>query len=147
MLQIQSVPVFVSDQECALAFYRDVLGFQVLMDYQMTPDFRWLVVGPTDGGTEFILYCPAQSVNGDAEAEIRQRVGQWTGIILHTTNINEVYQQMVNKGVSFKWKPKLQPWGVYETIFTDPDGNQFHLVQRPNTFSFEHAGEFTAVPN
>lgn len=147
MLRVQSVPVFVEDQERALTFYRDVLGFQVLMDYQMTPDFRWVIVVSPDGGAEVILYCPAQSVNGDAEQEIRQRIGQWTGIILSTDNIQEVYQDLVAHGVSFTSAPRLQPWGVYETIFTDLDGNQLHLVQRPTNITFESVPQAVAASN
>lgn len=145
MLRVQSVPVFVDDQERALTFYRDVLGFQVLMDYAMTEDFRWLVVVPPEGGAEIILYCPAQSVNGDAAQEIRQRIGQWTGIIMLTDDIQQTYQEMVAQDVAFQSPPKLQPWGAYETIFTDLDGNQFHLVQRPSAIEYESSPQAKAV--
>ncbi len=145
MVRVQSVPVFVADQERALAFYCDVLGFRVLMDVQMTPDFRWLVVAPPAGGTEIILYCPAQSVNGEAEAEIRQRIGIWTGIILLTDDIEATHQAMAAKGANFVWGPRRQPWGAQEALFTDVDGNQFHLVQRPEQMSFAAQPELAAA--
>lgn len=146
MLRVQSVPVFVADQERALAFYRDVLGFKVLMDYQMTPDFRWLVVTPEMGETEIILYCPAQSVNGEAAEEIRQRIGIWTGMILHTQDIATAHRLLAAKGVMFHWGPKRQPWGAYEALFSDVDGNQFHLVQRPPQIMYEPDFELEGAP-
>ena len=65
---IGSVPVFVSDQDRALEFYRDKLGFEVVMDMPMAPGVRWLVVAPVRGATEFILFHP-NLAGADGEAE------------------------------------------------------------------------------
>lgn len=134
MVKLLSVPIFVADQERALAFYRDRLGLVVVMDIPMGPGFRWLVVAPPEGGTELILYCPQQASGADGEAEIQRRVGSWTGIIFATDDIDATYHALREHGVAFEFAPRLQPWGVYEAVFRDVDGNRLHLVQRPEGF-------------
>jgi catechol 2,3-dioxygenase-like lactoylglutathione lyase family enzyme len=123
------VPVFVSDQQRALEFYRDKLGFEVVMDNPYTgygPEgYRWITVAPKKGGTQFILYHPDMNPGGGEE--LQSRVGSWTGIVLFTDDIHGTYKKWKERGVAFDDEPSQQPWGGWETWFTDPDGNRFHL--------------------
>jgi catechol 2,3-dioxygenase-like lactoylglutathione lyase family enzyme len=128
--RVGSVPVFVSDQERALKFYRDQLGLQVVTDTQLGPTFRWITVTPGPGGTELILYRAVPEMNGDQTDEINARVGSWTGIVFLTDDIQSTYKTLSERGVEFEAEPSQQPWGGWETWFADPDGNRFHLAQR-----------------
>jgi catechol 2,3-dioxygenase-like lactoylglutathione lyase family enzyme len=129
--RLGSVPVFVSDQERALAFFRDKLGFEVAFDYQYGPEFRWLAVAQQLGGTEIVLFHPVPSVVGDRVEELNKRIGTWTGIVMLTDDIQQTYSLLRERGVEFTAAPRQQSWGGWEALFSDPDGNGFHLVQRP----------------
>lgn len=126
-----SVPVFVSDQERALAFYRDKLGFETTFDQRYGPDFRWVAVARRRGETELILFRPSPMIaTGDQLEELNRRVGIWTGIVFLTDDIQATYEMLRERGVEFQRKPAPQGWGGIEAVFSDPDGNYFQLVQR-----------------
>lgn len=129
MISLGMVPIFVSDQQRALEFYRDKLGFEVGMDDPYTgygPEgYRWITVAPQKGGPQLILYHPGMLPSGGDE--LTHRVGSWTGIVFYTDDIDETYKTWLERGVKFDAPPSPQPWGGYETWFTDPDGNRFHL--------------------
>jgi predicted enzyme related to lactoylglutathione lyase len=129
--RIGSVPVFVSDQQRALDFYTDKLGYEVALDMPIGNGVRWLTVRPTPGETEFILFHPALAgPNGQGE-EMRKRVGTWTGIVLLTDDCCASYRDLVERGVEFMSEPKQPFWGGWIVEFLDPDGNRFQLVERP----------------
>jgi lactoylglutathione lyase len=131
MLSLGMLPIFVSDQQRALEFYRDKLGFEVVMDNPYTgygPEgFRWITVAPEAGGPQLILYHPGMHPDQDRVKELQGRVGSWTGMIFHTDDIHAAYETLRGRGVPFEGPPSQQPWGGWETWFTDPDGNRFHL--------------------
>jgi lactoylglutathione lyase len=128
--RLGAVPIFVSDQDKALEFWRDKLGFVAVQD-QTYGDFRWLTVARQKGETEIILFKPVPSLGPGAEA-LKERVGTWTGIVFHTNDIQSDYETLRGRGVKFEAEPKQQSWGGLETWFFDPDGNRFHLGQMPN---------------
>lgn len=129
--RIGSVPIFVSDQERALTFYRDKLGFEVVFDQQFGPEFRWVTVARQRGETELVLFRPVPSIAGNQLEELEGRIGIWTGITFLTADIHSTYEALRERGVEFHNEPTPQAWGGTEAIFSDPDGNYFHLVQRP----------------
>jgi len=131
--RLGSVPIFVRDQDQALAFYRNQLGFEVLMDIPIGGGKRWISVVRQRGETELILFHPASySGNSERTEALEQRVGIWTGIVFHTDDIEAAYHALRGRSVIFSGPPKRQPWGGWEAYFSDPDGNQFHLTQRPS---------------
>lgn len=133
MMALGMVPIFVSDQQRALEFYTEKLGFVVVMDNPYTgygPEgFRWITVAPEVGGPQLILYHPG--MNPDDASLLEPRVGAWTGIVFFADNIQDTYKELVERGVKFDAPPSQQPWGGWETWFVDPDGNRFHLGTRP----------------
>lgn len=126
-----SVPVFVSDQDRAISFYRDKLGLEVVFDRQYGPEFRYVAVARRRGETEIVLFRPVRSIAGGQLEELESRVGIWTGIVFLTDDIESTYRMLSDVGVAFHNEPTRQAWGGIEAIFSDPDGNYFHLVQRP----------------
>ena len=125
---MKSVPVFISDQDEALGFYRDKLGLEVVADYHYSPEFRWLTLAAKKGDTEILLYRPAFEVPGASVEQLRSRVGTWTGITFLTDDIKSTYETLLARGVRFEGEPAEQVWGI-EARFFDPDGNRFHLGQ------------------
>jgi len=124
--RLGTVPVYVADQDRALEFYRDTLGWNVVMDTPLGPGQRWLVVQPQGGGTELSLFAPSE---GSPFAAMKSRVGEPTGYVFLTDDIQASYATLRDKGVQFPGEPKEESWG-WQVPFSDPDGNGFLLVQR-----------------
>ena len=116
--QLTSVTVYVTDQDRALAFYRDALGMEVRDDVASGP-YRWLSVAPAGAQTSLQLE--------KAGAETRQP-GTATGYILASNDMQADYERMLAAGVAFTYPPKENPYS-WETEFSDPDGNSFRFVQ------------------
>jgi catechol 2,3-dioxygenase-like lactoylglutathione lyase family enzyme len=130
-MQLTHVPIVVRDQDQALAFYTDVLGFEKRADYQLPGRPRWLTIGRKGERLEFIL------VQGDARVDLGLGPEAGSGghhIALTTTNCEQDYETLKARGVNFTvgnyTKPIKQAWGSSVTL-KDPDGNMFALVE-PN---------------
>ena len=135
MIRKQShASVFVLDQDAALAFYRDKLGFEVRMDMTMEGGFRWLTVGPK-GQPDFqlILIAPAAGPMFDAATaeQIRALVAKGAfGIgVFETDDCHAMYETLKAKGVQFMSPPTDRFYGI-EALVKDDSGNWFSLTQR-----------------
>jgi catechol 2,3-dioxygenase-like lactoylglutathione lyase family enzyme len=118
-LLVVSVPV--SDPDRAKAFYRDVLGFDVIADEPMGPDRRWIQLGPKGARTSITLVTWFESMPP----------GSLDGVVLATPTLDDDYADLTSKGL------KLTPiesefWGRY-TTFDDPDGNGYVLQAAPTS--------------
>ncbi|WP_426626223.1 VOC family protein [Leifsonia sp. McL0607] len=117
-VRIQTVTIPVADQDRSLAFYRDVLGFEVRADTAYA-DARWLSVAPEGSSVDFTLHAPFP---GQAAPGWQQ------GIVLHTDDIAGVVAALDAAGVEVTG-PDQVGWGV-QAQFADPDGNGFVLLQQ-----------------
>lgn len=117
-LSIGTVTIPVADQERALRFYRDVLGFEVRADNAFG-DQRWISVAPIDSTVDFTLHLPFPGQSGP---------GWQQGIVLRTDNADGVVAALRAAGVEVA-DPVRVEWGL-QTQFTDPDGNGFVLLQQ-----------------
>lgn len=106
----------VADQDRALRFYRDVLGFEVTADLDMPPG-RWLQVAPKGAQTVFTLSGPG--MGGFTPGEAR-------GIMLVTTDVDADSAWLAAAGVAVEGPDDL-PWGRMAS-FRDPDGNGLMLI-------------------
>jgi catechol 2,3-dioxygenase-like lactoylglutathione lyase family enzyme len=130
-MKLTHVPIVVRDQDRAVAFYTEVLGFDKRADYQLPGKPRWLTVGPKGQTLELIL------VQGEARVDLGLGPEAGSGghhVAFTTTDCQGDYEALKARGVDFAvgsyTKPIKQPWGTSAT-FKDPDGNLFALVQ-PN---------------
>lgn len=112
----------VADQDRALHFYRDVLGFEVTADLQMAQG-RWLQVAPEGAQTVFTLCGPGM---GDFEP------GAARGIMLVTTDVDADCARLAQAGTEVQG-PGEFPWGRMAT-FRDPDGNGLMLLTEKEGF-------------
>jgi serine phosphatase RsbU (regulator of sigma subunit)/predicted enzyme related to lactoylglutathione lyase len=122
-LRVNSVVVYVRDQDRSLQFYRDQLGFHVVLDVQIDADIRWVAVTPSEGSAVLgLVKAPKDSERG--------YVGRPTGVSLITEDIAAKFQEWSERGVRFLQPPTTMPWGLHSR-FEDIDGNQFELMQSP----------------
>jgi catechol 2,3-dioxygenase-like lactoylglutathione lyase family enzyme len=121
---ISSVTVFVRDQDKALDFYVNKLGFEKTADEPMGEGMRWVTVAPPGAATAIVL---AHGFGGYDEA----RIGQFSGVVFTTDDIQGTYAELSGRGVHFTEPPAAQPWGMMQAIFDDQDGTHFVLVQTP----------------
>lgn len=136
MIQRQShSTIYVIDQEEALEFYRDTLGFEVRTDMPMTEEggLRWLTLSPKgQPDLEIILMQIAAGPAFSAETaeELRSLVRKGAlGIgVFETDDIHGDYERLSKRGVEFASPPKEQFYGI-EAVVKDNSGNWFSLTQ------------------
>lgn len=120
-MHLQSVTVYVSDQDRALDFYTKKLGFEVRQDQPMGEGMRWIAVAPPGAQTAIIL---ARGF-GDWSQD---RVGTFTGVVLGSDDIQADYERLSQAGVPFSEPPTRQPWGGVQALLADQDGNGYVMV-------------------
>ena len=131
--KMSHVLIWVKDQQQALEFYRDKLGFEVDTDAAMGPDFRWLTMRIKDQpGFEIILAEPKAGMLLDEEsaAQLRSLIdkGVLGGGVFDADDIYKTYEDLKARGVEFKGPPSEQSWGT-ATVLKDNSGNWFSLSQ------------------
>jgi predicted enzyme related to lactoylglutathione lyase len=135
MIKIANAQLWVHDQDEALAFYTEKLGWEVRADVTMPEmgDFRWLTVGPT-GQPDFsvvLMAIPGAPVLDPATAEqVRDLMGKgFAGTVFLTTDDCQAsYEDLKARGVEFTEPPEERPYGI-DSGFRDPSGNAFRLTQ------------------
>ncbi len=117
---VRTTSVPVRDQDKALDFYVNKLGFEKRSDQPMGEGLRWVEVVPPGAQTGLVL------TKGYASAE--ENVGKFTGLVLAADDIQSTYEMLRDRGVHFTEPPATQPWGMKQALFEDQDGNGFVLV-------------------
>jgi uncharacterized glyoxalase superfamily protein PhnB len=126
--------IYVIDQDEALTFYRDLLGFEVNTDMTMDDSsFRWLTLSPKgQPDLELILAQVSSSpmFDDDTVEEMKALVTRGTfGIgVFETDDIHGDYERLSKQGVEFVSPPKEQFYGT-EAVVKDNSGNWFSLTQ------------------
>ncbi|MDS1113798.1 VOC family protein [Gordonia westfalica] len=122
-----------TDGEAALAFYRDLLGFEVRKDVGYE-GMRWLTVGPPNQpGTSIVLHPPAADP-GITDAE-RQTIleliakGSYGALTLATEDLDGLFEKLQANGVDIIQEPMDQPYGVRDAAVRDPAGNLIRIDQ------------------
>jgi catechol 2,3-dioxygenase-like lactoylglutathione lyase family enzyme len=121
------------DPEAALAFYRDILGFEVRNDvgYQ---GMRWITVGPEgQPGTSVVLYPPTASpgLTEDERRTIAEMMakGTYGSILLATKDLDGTFERVQARDAEVVQEPTEQPYGVRDCAFRDPAGNMVRIQQ------------------
>ncbi|MDX6637782.1 MAG: hypothetical protein QOJ01_1293 [Solirubrobacterales bacterium] len=135
MIKIANSQVWVHDQDEALAFYTEKLGFEVRMDATLPElgDFRWLTVSPAGQPDVAIVLMaiPGPPVM-DEEVANQVRSLMATGfagaVFLTTEDCQASYEELKARGVEFTEAPEERPYGI-DAGFRDPSGNSFRLTQ------------------
>jgi catechol 2,3-dioxygenase-like lactoylglutathione lyase family enzyme len=135
MIRIANSQLWVHDQDEALAFYTEKLGWEVRADVTLPEmgDFRWLAVGPA-GQEDFAVVLMAIPGPPVFEAETTEQIravmakGVAGGVFLTTDDVHASYEELRNRGVEFTEEPSERPYGI-DAGFRDPSGNSLRLTQ------------------
>jgi lactoylglutathione lyase len=115
--KIGTITIGVSDQDKALDFYMNKLGFEKVDDQPMSETERWLEIALPGTQTHIMLGLRGQS-GGD-------KTGM-TGFVLHTDNIEETCAMLKARGVTLTQELGTEPWGKWAQL-TDLDNNEFGI--------------------
>jgi catechol 2,3-dioxygenase-like lactoylglutathione lyase family enzyme len=129
--QVQVAGIYVRDQDEALAFYVDKLGFQVHTDAR-NGEYRWLTVQHSDQPTcQLGLFMPGPPVHDAATAQtLRAMVakGAMPPLVLVVDDCRAAYDRMRTKGVEFTQEP-MDRYGTVDAGFRDPSGNGWKMIE------------------
>ena len=145
-LGVQSVNVYVRDQDRSLQFYLDQLGFRLAFDAKLQSGDRWVAVSPPDGTAILALIAPK------ADSPEHKLIGRATHVSFVTEDVTATFLEWSRRGVRFSSTPRLKRlkyetkppvmpsagqsilgeqnpiWGGVFARFRDIDGNSFSLV-------------------
>jgi uncharacterized glyoxalase superfamily protein PhnB len=135
MIKIANAQLWVHDQDEALAFYTEKLGFEVQFDVTLAEmdGFRWLTVGPPgqDDVSIVLMAIPGAPVmDEETGGQVRDLMAKgFAGTVFLTTDDCQAsYEELKARGVEFTEAPEKRPYGI-DSGFRDPSGNSFRLTQ------------------
>jgi len=115
---VKFVSIPTTDQDRALAFYTERLGFKILTD-QPFGSQRWIELRIGSSDTRFVLFTTDEG----------PKPGSPFAGALACDNVERTYDELLANGVEFVSPPQRKPWGTF-AVMKDPDGNQFVLSSR-----------------
>jgi catechol 2,3-dioxygenase-like lactoylglutathione lyase family enzyme len=116
-VKFTSVPV--SDQDRALAFYTEKLGFRLLTDQPFSEDQRWIELGIPGADTRIVLF----------RFDEVMKPGSQMNVTFWSDDVETTVRNMKSKGVDIVMEPKREEWGT-AAAFKDIDGNTFVLSSK-----------------
>ncbi len=117
-IKIVSIPV--SNQDAALKFYTEKLGFKVATDQAMGPGQRWIELLIQGSNVNIALFTPPGHEN---------RIGGFQPMTFWCDDVFVTAAELKSKGVELAEEPRKEVWGTMAK-FKDPDGNQFVFSSR-----------------
>jgi predicted enzyme related to lactoylglutathione lyase len=114
---IKFVSVPVRDQNRALDFYTEKLGFTIITDQPFDEKQRWIELRIPKAETRVVLY----TMEGQED-----RIGTFSPVVFASGDVEKSYEELKARGVEFEGAPEKQPWGTFAK-FKDSEGNQFVL--------------------
>ncbi|MGO9581861.1 MAG: VOC family protein [Acidimicrobiales bacterium] len=132
-LSIHTTPLPHTDPEASLAFYRDILGFEVRTDVG-SGTMRWITVGPAGQQGTSILLAPPALDPGITDDERRMIVemmakGTYGWIMLATKDLDGTFEHVQASGAEVVQEPIEQPYGIRDCAFRDPAGNLVRIQE------------------
>jgi serine phosphatase RsbU (regulator of sigma subunit)/catechol 2,3-dioxygenase-like lactoylglutathione lyase family enzyme len=121
-VRLQSITVYVRDQDRSLRFYVEQLGFKLILDTVLPDGRRWVAVGPSEGSAMLGLEAAAP---GSAHYE---SIGRPTEVVFLAEDVQTKFAEWKQQGIRFREFPLEPSWGGAAATFEDPDGNSFALV-------------------
>ena len=122
-----------TDPEASLAFYRDILGFEVRLDVGYE-GMRWITVGPPDQPDTAIVLHPPAATPGLTDTERTTLLelmakGSYFGVNLASADLDETFAALESSGAEVVQEPTDQPYGVRDCAFRDPAGNLVRIQE------------------
>jgi catechol 2,3-dioxygenase-like lactoylglutathione lyase family enzyme len=132
-IRVANGQLWVHDQDEALDFWTNKIGFEVRADISMPElgDFRWLTVGPL-GQDDFSIALmaipgpPVMDENTQKQVQELMAKGFAGTVFLTTDDVQASYEELKDRGVEFTEAPSERPYGI-DSAFRDPSGNSIRL--------------------
>jgi catechol 2,3-dioxygenase-like lactoylglutathione lyase family enzyme len=125
------VGVYVRDQDEAVEFYVQRLGFRVHTDAK-NGEYRWLTVQhPEQPSFQLGLFKPqAPLVDAQTAESLNEAVakGAMPPLVLIVDDVRATHERLASKGVEFTQGP-VERYGAVDASFRDPSGNGWKLIQ------------------
>lgn len=135
MIRIATAQLWVHDQDEALKYWTDRVGFEVRSDVTVAEmgNFRWLTVGPpgqTDVAIVLMAIPGPPMVDPATNEQLRDLMGKGLAgtVFLTTDDCRRTYAELKERGVEFIGEPEEQLYGI-DVGFRDPSGNNVRLSQ------------------
>jgi lactoylglutathione lyase len=119
-MKIATVAVYVENQDGALAFWTDKVGFVLHRRRPMGPNASWMEIGMPGAESCLVLY-PKSMMQDWAERK--------PSVVFECADIQLQYEELTSRGVRFTQLPTPMPWGPF-AIFVDTEGNWFGLREK-----------------
>ncbi|MEJ7649879.1 MAG: VOC family protein [Nakamurella sp.] len=127
-MRLDLISVVVAEYDEAIAFYTEVLGFELTEDAAtLTNDGRpkrWVVLRPPGGGTGLLL---ARADSPTQEAVVGNQFAGRVGLFLRVDDFDAHLRRMLDAGVQFVGDPRTEPYGRV-AVFVDIAGNRWDLL-------------------
>jgi predicted enzyme related to lactoylglutathione lyase len=134
-MRIPIIALRVLDQERALKFYTEILGFTVTEDMDLGP-MRWLTVSPPGATDQEVLLerVGPPIVDADTAEQIDAIIAKGVGgtLFLEVDDCRETFDDLVAKGVEVIQEPMERFYGI-DAAFRDDSGNHIRMTQRVDT--------------
>ena len=118
--KIATSAIYVTDQEVAVQFWGEQVGFEICRDLPMGPEARWIEMAPPGAESRIVIY-PKSMMDDWAERK--------PSMVFECEDIEQTHREMAGRGVEFSQEPKEMPWGMF-AIFLDPEGNWYGLREK-----------------
>lgn len=129
LTKVGTITVQVTDQDKALEFYINKLGFELRADQPMGKDQRWIEVAPKGAQTRILLYKASPEMPGaDSYKEAKAKIGKSTGIVFEVDDIEKTFAELRANDVPIVDEAQKQDWGWWGE-FADQDGNTYGVHQ------------------
>ena len=121
-----------TDPDASLAFYRDLLGWEVRGDVGQGA-MRWITVAPAGSASSVVLEPPAmaEGLTDGQRTAIAEMIegGSYGYIQLSTPDLEGEFDKLQAGGGDVVQEPTDQPWGARDCVFRDPAGNNVRIIQ------------------
>ncbi|MEV7551452.1 VOC family protein [Amycolatopsis sp. NPDC089917] len=122
-----------NDPEAAIAFYRDLLGFEVRNDVGYE-GMRWITVGPPGQPVSIVLHPPAvdPGITEDERRVIGEMMakGTYASILFSSDDLDGLFKHLAEGNAEIIQEPTDQPYGLRDGAVRDPAGNLIRIQQR-----------------
>jgi catechol 2,3-dioxygenase-like lactoylglutathione lyase family enzyme len=123
-MRLFAITYVVRDYDEAIAWFVDVLGFELHEDTKLTDSKRWVLVAAPGAGSALLL---AKAEGTNQQAAIGQAAGGRVGFFLHVDDFYEAHATLLSRGVYFREPPRHESYGTV-AVFDDLYGNGWDLI-------------------
>lgn len=122
--KIGQVMLYVNNQDEAVNFWRDQVGFNVVSDENDGQGVRWIEIAPSSEGTSFVLHDKKLIASMEPELNLGT-----PSIMFYTSDVEALYEDYKSRGITVGPLVQLRTGSVFN--FADAEGNYFAVMQQP----------------